>query len=142
MFTPKNFLKPQDNIFLIATEKISFLQLVSQENFNIFFFNIFSLNASCGYEGTKAFIEHYGRDDLQKWSQNISRQNAKWSIPYSGHIMFLEEPLFFLIQDRVHERKALFYLKIFLCKNFHQFDKCPGKHTSNTRQVETKPVCK
>ena len=66
-------------------------------------------------------------------------------ISYSGHIshiIFLKEPLFFIIQDCVHERKALFYLKIFICKSFHQFDKCPGKYTSNTCQVETKPVCK
>ena len=45
-------------------------------------------------------------------------------------------------QDSVSQRKTLFYLKVLLGNNFAQFDKWPGKYTSETRQVEIKPVCK
>ena len=48
---------------------------------------------------------------------------------HSGQI-FKQNPEFFIIQDCVNQRKAL----------FRQFDKIPGKCTSKTCQVETKPV--
>ena len=56
-------------------------------------------------------------------------------ISYSTQI-FKQNLWFFIIQDCVDQRKALFYLKILLGNNFPQFDKCPGKYTSKTRQVE------
>ena len=63
---PKNFFLPTS--FLGK----SFIEII---------FQYFQLKShSCGYEGMKAFTEHYGSDDLQKWSQNISRQNSKLSL--------------------------------------------------------------
>ena len=56
-------------------------------------------------------------------------------ISYSTQI-FKQNLWFFIIQDCVDQRKALFYLKILLGNNFPQFDKCPGKYTSKTRQAE------
>ena len=61
-------------------------------------------------------------------------------ISYSSYI-FKHEPLFFIIQDCVNQRKT-FHLKVLLANNFLQFDKSPGKYTSKTHQVETKPVPK
>ena len=61
---------------------------------------------------------------------------------YSGKI-FEQSPSFFIIHDCANqERKTLFYLKVLLGNNFPLFDKCPGKYTSKTRKVETKPICK
>ena len=62
-------------------------------------------------------------------------------ISYSGKI-FKQNPLFFIMQDCVNQRKALFYLKVLLGNNFPQFDKSLVKCTSKTRQVETKSVSK
>ena len=53
-----------------------------------------------------------------------------------------EDLLFFITQDYVNQRKALFYLRVLLDNNFPQFDKSPGKYYSKTRQVKTKSVCK
>ena len=47
---------------------------------------------------------------------------------YSSHI-FKQNHLFFIIQDCDNQRKALFYLKVLLGKNFPQFDKIPDKYT-------------
>ena len=82
----------------MATKKILFLQLVSYENVNTFFQYFHFKSHSCGYERTKAFTEHYGRDDLQKWSQNISQQNAKWlyiAIKFFGRTFIFHNPRLF-----------------------------------------------
>ena len=47
-------------------------------------------------------------------------------LSYSCQI-FKENPLFFIMQDWVNQRKALFYLKVLLGNNFPQFYKSPGK---------------
>ena len=48
------------------------------KKFKIVFFQHFQFKShNCNYEDTKALTECYGSDDLQKWSRNISRQNAK-----------------------------------------------------------------
>ena len=52
---------------------------------------------------------------------------------YSVQI-FYQNP-FFKIQDCVNQGKASFYHKVLLGNNFLQFDKCPSKYTSTTRQV-------
>ena len=62
-------------------------------------------------------------------------------ISFSSQI-FKENLLFFIIQDCVNQRQALFYLQILLGNTFPQFDKSPDKCTSKTCQVETKPVPK
>ena len=62
-------------------------------------------------------------------------------VSYSGQI-FKQNPLFFIIQDCVNQRKALFYLKVLLGINFLQFDKWLGKRTRKTCQVQTKPAPK
>ena len=62
-------------------------------------------------------------------------------ISYSNQ-NFEQNPLFFIIQDWVSQRNALFYLKVLLGNNFPQFDQCPSKYSSKTCQAETKPLFK
>ena len=59
-----------------------------------------------------------------------------------GNQIFEQNPLFFIIQDCVNQRKTLFYPKVLLSNNFPQFDKSPGQYTSRACQVETKLVSK
>ena len=66
-------------------------------NFNDFF-SVF--NITCYYEGTKTFTECYWIDNLQKWSQGISRKDANRSQ------IFNQNPLIFIMQDCVNQRKV------------------------------------
>ena len=51
-------------------------------------------------------------------------------------------PLFFITQNCLNQRKTLLYLRSCSATIFIQYDKSPGKYTSKSCLVETKPVCK
>ena len=55
----------------------------------------------------------------------IKMQNG--FISYSSQI-FKQNPLFFITENYVDQRKALFYLKVLLGNNFPHIDKSPGKY--------------
>ena len=57
-------------------------------------------------------------------------------ISYKWRSNFNQNPLFYIIREGHY-----IYFKLLLSGNFCQFDESPGKCTSKTRQVETKPVC-
>ena len=56
---------------------------------------------------------------------------------YIGQI-FKQNHEFFIVQDCITQRKALFYLMVLLGNNFPQFDKIAGKNTNKTSQADTK----
>ena len=53
--------------------------------------------------------------------------------------IFKQISLFFITQDRVNQRKSLFYFKVLVGNNFHQFDETAGKYYGKTCQADTKP---
>ena len=77
----------------------------------------------------------------RKPSKHFTSKYHKSSFHIHKGQIFNQNPLLFIIQDCVNQRRALFYSKVFLCDNFWQFDESPGKYTSKTRPVETKRVC-
>ena len=83
------------------------------------FFQYFQFKShNCDSEGIKAFTEGYWSDDLEKWNWNIC-QNSKSPYIIQSSQIFRQNPLFFIIQEYVNQRKVLLYLKALFGNNFH-----------------------
>ena len=125
------------------TESFPYWKYVSslflRKIFKWLFFSIFNLNLDI----MKVLKHLLSATEVTTCSNRVETYHVKMLndlVWYSGQF-FKKNPLFFIIQDCVNQRKALFYRKVLLGNNFPEFDKNPGYYNSKTLQVETKPAC-
>ena len=103
------------NTFLIVSVKISSLELASWENLNDFF-QYFQFKSHIGdYEGAKAFTECCGSDELQKWSQNILRQNGKCPYIIQQSNLLTES---FIFRNSGKSKTGIIFLKVLFASIF------------------------